>query len=65
MKKDFDSILDLITTLLDMMLSVAKGTKKLRKIFKKKYKDNPAPVWIDEETEETPTTETTEETTQN
>jgi hypothetical protein len=36
MKKDFDSILDLITTLLDMMLSVAKGTKKLRKIFKKK-----------------------------
>lgn len=36
MKKDFDSILELITTLLDMLLSVAKGTKKLRKIFKKK-----------------------------
>ena len=36
MKKDFDSILDLITTLLDMMLSVAKGLKSLEKFSKRK-----------------------------
>ena len=31
-----------------------------RKVFKKKYKDNPAPVWTDEEVEESTITETTE-----
>ena len=29
-----------------------------RKIFRKRYKDNPAPVWVDEEKSETPVAET-------
>jgi len=36
MKKDLDNILDLLITLFDMALSVFKGVKKLRKLFKKK-----------------------------
>lgn len=36
MKKDLDNILDLLITLFDMALSVVKGVKKLRKLFKKK-----------------------------
>ena len=36
MKKNVDQILDIIITLLDMILSVFKGVKKLRKYFKKK-----------------------------
>lgn len=36
MTKDVDKILDIIITLFDMILSVFKGIKKLRKYFKKK-----------------------------
>lgn len=36
MKGDLDKILDIVITLFDMILSVLKGCKKLRKYFKKK-----------------------------
>ena len=39
MAKDFDKLLDIFITLMDMTLAIGKGVKKLRKLLKKKLKN--------------------------
>lgn len=41
MAKDFDKLLDILITLMDMALAIGKGVKKLRKLLKKKLKNKP------------------------
>ena len=41
MAKDFDKLLDIFITLMDMALAIGKGFKKLRKLQKKKFKNKP------------------------
>ena len=41
MAKDFDKLLDIFITLMDMALAVGKGVKKLRNLLKKKLKNKP------------------------
>ena len=41
MAKDFDKLLDIFITLMDMALAIGKGVKKLRNLLKKKLKNKP------------------------
>ena len=39
MAKNFDKLLDIFITLMEMLLAVGKGVKNLRKLLKKKLKN--------------------------
>lgn len=41
MAKDFDKFLDIVITLMDILLAMGKGIKKLRKLLKSKLKVKP------------------------